>query len=68
LIIRTKAREVPSNHILECLELRITLGNTDQLDARRRGFKITCPKLELSERPKQILSARDWLQSIKSAT
>ena len=28
LIIRTEAHEVPSNHILECLELRIILGST----------------------------------------
>jgi hypothetical protein len=28
-IIRTKAHEVPSNHILECLQLRCVLGSTD---------------------------------------
>ena len=47
LIIRTKTHDVPSNHILECLELRWILGSTDQFDARRHGLEITCSEVEL---------------------
>jgi hypothetical protein len=47
LIIRTETHEVPSNHILECLELRCILGSADQFDAPGRGLEITYPKVEL---------------------